>query len=211
MCFRFRHNKQREHSGREHEHADDLNGAPSICRTGQREGQQQRDKCQNDKYRAFYVDFTASAFRFKVRHKQHDQHNRNGADGDVDIKDPPPGEIIGYQAADQRADDARQSKNGCDDPHVFSALIWREQIGHNGKHARYDNAAADALYAAKQDQPGHVRRSAAENRTDGEDKNTGQKNRLAADDVGQAAGNRNENGGAEHIDRKRPDVKRNAV
>ena len=74
---------------------------------------------------------------------------RDGADRDVDVEDPAPGELLDEDAAEQRSDDARHAEHGAEEPLVAAALAGRDDVADDRLRADHQPAAAEAL-----DRPG---------------------------------------------------------
>jgi hypothetical protein len=51
-----------------------------------------------------------------------DGDERDGADGEVDVEDPTPGEVVDEEAAEERPDHRRDAEHRTEEPLVLAAL-----------------------------------------------------------------------------------------
>ena len=107
--------------------------------------------------------------------------DRERADGQVDVEDPAPGEVVDEEAAEQRAGDRRDREDGADQAHVAAALARRDDVGDDRLRADHESAGADSLQRPEADQLPHRLREAGEHRAGEEDQDRGEEDRLAAD------------------------------
>ncbi len=121
------------------------------------------------------------------------------ADGQVDQEGPAPGELVGEDAAQQRADDAGDAVDRTEHPLVPAAFAGRDDVTDQGEGQHDHAAAADALEHAGADQLGEVLRQAAGHGSDQEDRGRGQVQALAAEHVAELAPQRRDRRGREEI------------
>ena len=112
-----------------------------------------------------------------------DHHERDGADRQVDVEDPAPGEVVDEEAAEQRPDDRRDAEDAAEVALVLAALARRDDVADDGERRHHQAAGAEALQRAERDQLAHVLREAAEHRADEEDHDRRLQDLLAAVEV----------------------------
>ena len=89
-----------------------------------------------------------------ARNLARDDGERDGADREVDVEDPVPGELLDEDAAEQRADDARDAEHRTEQPLVAAALARRDDVADDRLGADHQPAAAEALDRPERDQLG---------------------------------------------------------
>ncbi len=82
------------------------------------------------------------------------------ADRQVDVERPPPRQVVGEQAAEQRAEHRRHAEDRAERALVLAALAQRDDVGDQRGRGDRQAAGAEALHRPPGDQPGHVRRRA---------------------------------------------------
>ena len=87
-----------------------------------------------------------------------DRHDRerDGADRNVDVEDPVPGELVDEDAAKQRSDDARHPEHGPEQPLVATALARRHDVSDDRLRTDHQPAATETLNGPERDQLGHA-------------------------------------------------------
>ena len=85
-----------------------------------------------------------------------DDDERDGADRDIDVEDPAPGELLDEDAAEQRSDDARDAEDGAEEPLVAAALAGRDDVADDRLGADHQPAAAETLDRPEGDQLDHA-------------------------------------------------------
>ena len=140
-----------------------------------------------------------------------DDGQADDADRDVDEEDPVPAGVIGEQAADGRAEDERQPEHGAEQALVAAPLGRAEQVTDDGQRDREQRAGTEALQAAEDDQLLHRLAQAGQGGADQEDGDPEHQERLAAEQVGQLAVERDGDRGREQVDRDDPRVQLVAV
>src|SRR5262245_13702387 len=90
--------------------------------------------------------------------RESQRHNGDGddANGDVDVEDPLPTDVVRDIAADRRTDDAGQTKDRAEKPLPASALGRGQQVTDDGKGVGGDHSGADTLESAEKDQLRHA-------------------------------------------------------
>ncbi len=122
--------------------------------------------------------------------RQERAHEQQGdhAHRQVDEEHQPPAAVLGQHAAERRADNIRQRERRTDEHQPAQPkLRVGEKIGDGGEHRADQDAAANPLQAARDHEEQHVGRHAAHDRRDGEEDDRGDQERLAAEQVAQAA------------------------
>ena len=115
------------------------------------------------------------------------------ADRHVDEEHPAPAgdpeDLVGAgeEAADQRADEARDAEDGEEVALVFGALTWGEHVAHDRQRHRHQTTGAEALDGAEDGQLDHRGREDREDRADDEDDDRDDEQRPPAEDVGELA------------------------
>ncbi len=132
------------------------------------------------------VDAVARGRRVQVQLEDHDQ-DRDDPDGQVDVEDPAPGELVDAEAAEQRPGHRGDREDGADQPHVAAALPGRDDVGDDRLRAHHEAAGAGALDGAEGDQLHHRLAQAGQHRADQEDDDRGQEDGLAPVHVAELA------------------------
>jgi hypothetical protein len=84
-----------------------------------------------------------------ARQRRRDHENRDYAERDVDVEDPPPRDVSGEVPANQRARDTRKSKHRAENPLVPAAIARGNHIANNGLRGHYEPATAESLNRAE--------------------------------------------------------------
>ena len=93
---------------------------------------------------------------------------RQEANGDVDPEHPPPGVVIGYPAAECRADDRRDQRGQSEQRHGHALPLDREGIQQHALARRLKTTAGKTLEHPEQDQLAEPRGHAAQPGGEGE-------------------------------------------
>ena len=88
--------------------------------------------------------------------EDHKRSQRHDPEGQVDVEDPAPAEIVGDESADQRANDAAQAEDAHDQAHPSSSLPGGENIADGGGAERHHGPASNPRNSARGDQLAHV-------------------------------------------------------
>src|SRR6185503_341743 len=88
------------------------------------------------------------------REEEEDSEERDDADGDVHVEDPPPGEVVGEIAADDRSDDRGDAEDAAKDALHAGAGAGIEEVGDRCEDVREEHAAEEPLDAAEGDELG---------------------------------------------------------
>ncbi len=116
-------------------------------------------------------------------HGRHHQGQR--PDGDVDVEDPPPAQIVDEHPADQRTDDRGHPEHGHEEAHVTAALPRGDHVAHDGLGPDHQAASAEALHGPEGDQLDHGVAESGERRPDEEQHDGHLKEELPAVHVAQ--------------------------
>ncbi len=114
------------------------------------------------------------------------KHSRN-AHGDVDEEDPAPADVLGEQAAEERADRERERRDPRPDPDRRSALPRREGRGDDRERRRVHQRRADPPRGARGNQGRRVASEAAPERRGSEDDQAGNEDPPTPEQVGELA------------------------
>ena len=87
---------------------------------------------------------------FTVGSSRVDDEQATEADRDIDVEDPVPADLLGQEAADERADDEGDAEDGTEQALVLAALGRREQVTDDRQRDREQRTGADALDPAEQ-------------------------------------------------------------
>src|ERR1700733_4446334 len=124
---------------------------------------------------------------------------RDETDGDVDEEDPMPVEVVGDPAAEGGADGGGDDDCHAVDGEGLATLFDGEGVGEDGLLAGGEAATACALEDARDDEKRKGIRDAAEERADGEQRHAGHVEALAAEAVGEPAGDGKNDGAGYEI------------
>ena len=190
--------RDRHHQGKGQQ-ADDHRRGPFVFTAAPNQRQQQGHESQGQHHRAGVIDRPLFDVRDDPGHGPGDHAERQQPQGDVDVKYPPPADVIGDPAAAQRTGDAGDAEDAADESLPFAAFGRGEQVADHSDGLHHDGAAADALQAAKDDQLRHAVGQAAQHRADQEDDHARQVEAAAAVDIRKFAVDRDRDSGAEHV------------
>ena len=133
-----------------HERADDARRSPAIgVRLDQpvREGEEAERRGREPREIEPHVRFV-----LRLGDQQQAGHDRDNADGDVHEEDPVPAQVLGQQAADERADREGERSSARPDADRCTALARRERRGDDRKRRRIHQRCPRALDDARGDQ-----------------------------------------------------------
>ena len=147
--------------------ADDDRRSPGVLRPAPGDGEQDRADGAHEQRRAGVVDAVHHARVGQVEHDARDDQ-RHGADGEVHVEHPAPRQLVDEEAAQERADHARQREHGAHVALVAAALAGRDDVADDRHRERHQAAGADALQAAERDQLDHALREAGQRRSEQE-------------------------------------------
>ena len=122
------------------------------------------------------------------------QHDGDDPDRDVDEEDPFPAEVLGDQAADQRADRDGAADRRSPDAERGGAVAAVELLPEQGERGGEHRRAADPLQPARQVEQGRVAGDAAEEGGEGEEAEPEREDAAAAQAVAERAGGEQEGG-----------------
>ena len=105
------------------------------------QGEQQRNDAKGQRQGAYivYRVFLALDVLFEG---DDEQESGEQTKGDIDIKDPPPGEMVNDDPAKSRANDAGQTPNAAEQSLHLRAFFQRENIPDDGQDDRQNRSCA---------------------------------------------------------------------
>ena len=124
---------------------------------------------------------------------------RDGADRDVDVEDPMPGELFDENPSEQRADDARHTEHRPEEALVATALAGRDDVSDDRLGAHHQATAPETLNGPERDQLGQVLAEPGERRAAQEDDDRRLEEELAPVLVTELAPQRRRDGRGEQI------------
>src|SRR6202044_2411335 len=80
-----------------------------------------------------------------------DDEQGDDADGDVDVEDPAPAQVLGEDPTEQRPDDTGGGEDGPEVAHVAAPLPGADDVAHDGLGAHDETAGAHALESPEED------------------------------------------------------------
>ena len=128
-----------------------------------------------------------------------DDRERDDADRQVDVEDPPPAQVLGNEASGERPDDARQPEDRTEVTHVPAPLAGADDVADDRLGADHQPAGADPLQRPEPDQLGHVLRQPGQGRADQEDDDRRLEELLAAVQVAELAPQRGRDRRGENV------------
>ena len=188
----------------------DRERVPGEGVAAERGEQDQADRRRADQRGARIVDHMAGLAQPAGQHRR-GHHQGNDADREVDVENPPPGQVVHEEAADQRAEHAGDPERGAEDPLITAALARRDDVTDDGLRAHDQAAAAQSLDGAERDQLDHRVRQAGQRRTDQEDHDRRLEEHLPAVHVAELAPQRRRHRGGEQVGRDDPGQVRQPV
>ena len=173
--------ERHEQDGGDGERGDRDAVAPAVGR-GPDEGVDERGHADRRGDGARQVEAAGRAGR--LGDEQRGEHGHRDADRHVDEQHPAPGGPLGDQAAEHQAERAARGHHaGVDGQRPDPLPAFGEAADHERQDGGRGEGAADALDGAGGEQHAGVRREAAGQRTEGEDRDAGQEHAAAAEDV----------------------------
>ncbi len=79
----------------------------------------------------------------------------NGADRQVDVENPAPGQVVDEHAPEQRADDAGHAEDGAEQADVTAPFPGGDDITDDGLGAHHQATTTEALNGPEKDQFHH--------------------------------------------------------
>jgi hypothetical protein len=135
-----------------------------------------------------------------------DHDERNRSEREIDEEAPAPGRVVREPAAHRGAEHGRGREDGSGEALPLAAETGRDDVADRGDRQWDEAACAEALDRAAGDQHPHRHRESADDRADGEERDSEQEERPAAVDVRQLSVQRHGDGGAQHVRREDPGV-----
>ena len=77
-----------------------------------------------------------------------DHRQRGDPDGQVDVEDPPPRQVVDEEPSEQRADHRRDAEHRAEEPLVAAAVARREDVADDG-HGGHDQPSAPRPWRAR--------------------------------------------------------------
>src|SRR5579863_54796 len=140
----------------------------------------------------------------RIGDEQRGHQNREDADGNVDEKNPAPGEIVGNPAAESRtyggSDDHAHAING----HGHALFFARETVHEDSLRNGLQAASAGALQHAKENERAEAWSKPAKERANGENCDAGHVELLAPKNIGEPAGQRQNDGVGDEVGSEHP-------
>ena len=156
--------EQHGHDQRKGKERQDRQRRPGITDAGQVQRQHERHARAHDQRGAEEVEEMRPLVARKPAQQRCRDRQRRKPHRNVDPEDDRPMQMVGDQAAEQRAAAAGGGVGRGEVAVIAAALLGRDQIGeHDHAHGRQP-AAAEAVQDAAQDQHQHVRRQRADQR-----------------------------------------------
>ena len=90
-----------------------------------------------------------------ARHRERGQDDDGDADRQVDVEGPPPRQVIGEQAAEQRPEHRRDTEHRAERALVLAAFAQRDDVGDDRRRGHHQQAGGEALHRPPRDQPRH--------------------------------------------------------
>ncbi len=118
------------------------------------------------------------------------EQDGGGADRHVHEEQPVPGQVLGEEAAQRRAQRGHQGRRHDEDLGQLGPFVRRERAEQQGHADRGQQAARQALHRPRHDQRGQAGRQAAGGRRGGEDGERAEEDALGAVAVAEPAGDR---------------------
>ncbi len=190
--------------------APDAGVAPvTVLRVGQPD--QDRDDADGEGEDAGPVDGVRRVRSANGRQQAPDDEERQQADGDVDVEDPVPAEVVGQQAPEPGTDQEGDAEDRAEQALVLAPLARGEEVADDGEADREERPGAEALDAPEEDQLPHLLREAGEGRSHQEEPDAHHEHGLAAEEVGELAVDRHRDGAGHQVAGGHPDVEVGAV
>ena len=188
---------------RDRHQREDGRRVPGVGRAAEAGEEDDRRQRRGQEPGAGVVDDVAAPCRRRLEHDG-DDRQRGGADGQVDVEDPAPREVLDEVAAEQRPDDRRDAEDRAEEALVAAAIAWRDDVADRRHRGHDQPAAAQALQGAEGDQLAHVLRHAAQGGADQEQHDRDLQHELAAVQVAELAVDRRGDRGRQQVRRDHP-------
>ena len=146
-----------------------------------------------------------------ARNLDRDDRERDGADRDVDVEDPVPGELIDEDASEQGTDDARHTEHRTEESLVATAFAGRDDVSDDRLGTDHQPTAPETLKGPERDQLGHAAAEPGERRAAQEDDDRRLEEELAPVLVAELAPQRCRDGRGEQIGDDDPGEVRGAM
>ena len=121
------------------------------------------------------------------------------ADGQVDVEDPAPGQVLDEEAAQQRTEHGGDPEHRPEQAHVPAALAGRDDVSHDGLGPDHQAPTAQALDGPEGDQLEHRMAESRQRRAHQEDHDGGLEERLAPVLVAELAPQRCRHGRSQQV------------
>ena len=186
------------------EAADDGRRAPCVVAPGRFEREEERPGPAEQREDTEPVELVLVAMLERLDHEDLDEDGRDDPDGDVDVEDPAPRQVVGEEPAKERSDDRREREHRRIERRDLGPLLHREEVGGDRLRHRDQAAGTEALQAPERDELRHRLRVAGEHRADEEDEHPGEEDALAPEHVGEASPQRDRRDLEEQVGRRTP-------
>ncbi len=149
-------------------HDDDLRRAPRIRVPTEARQQNEGREPTCEQRRAEVVDDVVHPIGGRVERRA-DDDEREHSDGQVDVEDPPPREVVDEEPSDERADDGRDAEDCAEEPLVPAAIARRDDVPDHRDRDDDEAAGTEPLQCTERDELGHVSALSAQRGADEED------------------------------------------
>ncbi len=145
--------------------------------------------------------------------RQHDggHHQGDGSDRQVDVEDPPPGQVGHDEPTDQGADDTGHPEHGAEEAHVAAPFARRDNIADDRLGSDHEPTSSNALEGPECDQLEHRGAQPGEDGANEEDDDGGLEEALATVEVPELAPQRSGGRGGEQVSGHHPGQVRKPV
>ena len=173
---------------------DDDRRAPRVLGAAPRREQDEADDGRAQQGRCRPSRCARTGRRTDGRQDRAGHEQGEDAERHVDVEDPAPGQVVGEEAAQQRAGDAGGPEDGAEEPLVAAALTGADDVGDD-RHGQDDEpTGADALDGPEGDERAHRRGHARQDAAGQEDHDGRLEEALAAVEVAELAEQRRRHG-----------------
>ena len=183
---------ERDHGERD---GHDGTGRGNPVHSANADAIEQRADAAREEHQPGVVDDRPPARAWLAAECACDQRHRDGAERQVDVEDPAPGDEVREEAAEQRADERSEPPHAGDIPLHLRATFEAEEVRDDRHPDRHQGSGAEALQHAERDELHHAAGQPGQRGADEEDHQTREERRPTSEEIGQAAPQRHRNGG----------------
>ena len=131
-------------------------------------------------------------------HELCEEHEGSDTERKGEIEQVAPTEVVGHPASEKRTGDRGHAEHGTHDALILSALARRDDVADDRLAERHDRAHTEALDGTREHKEPEVCGHAGQGRTDHEDDEARDIERLAAVHIGELADDRHRDRRNEH-------------